>query len=189
PLPLAAVAPPPPPLRRGRQADDVRRRRAAEPQEPEPCLRGGYDGREHGAVLHPCRRRCVSGRRGTAGPGPGHAGCAGPDGVRLDPPALQVLVAVPCGTVRAPRGRHRHLVDRTHRIWSIRRPSRPGAFGAEAGATFPASGGPQARGPGAASLRSFGCAPPNATLSLAPAAWDAGLTSLRPAPAPAVTVH
>src|SRR5262249_27251621 len=81
------------------------------------------------------------------------------------------------------------LVDRTDRIWSIRRPRRPGAFGAEAGATFPASGGPQARGPGAASLRSSGCAPPKATLSLAPAAWDAGLTSLRPAPAPAVTVH
>src|SRR5215472_14380895 len=95
---------------------------------------------------------------------------------------------------------HGTRVGRTGRIWSIRRPRRPGAFGAEAGATFPASGGPQARGPGAASLRSFGCAPPNATLSSPPheaglvgtpvatAVWDAGLRSLRPAPVPAVTV-
>src|SRR5713226_6045600 len=69
-----------------------------------------------------------------------------------------------------------------------RRPRRPGACGAEAGVD----------GPGAASSRSVSCVPPtaasrlrapapSATLSLAPAAWNAGLARLRPAAHPTVT--
>ncbi|HEX6547875.1 MAG TPA: hypothetical protein VF134_03955, partial [Candidatus Dormibacteraeota bacterium] len=59
----------------------------------------------------------------------------------------------------------------------IRRPSRPGACGVEVGV----------EGPGAASSRSFSCAPPSATLSLTPAVWNAGLPRLRPAAHPTVT--